>query len=82
MADNNIYLYQNVIPKNLYLSHHRSYISDVPLHWHNFVEIELVLEGTADNIHNGVFSSIKRGHVSVLRINDYHAIKNSRIFVF
>ena len=27
MADNNIYLYQNVIPKNLYLSHHRSYIS-------------------------------------------------------
>lgn len=80
MADNNIYLYQNVIPKNLYLSHHRSYISDVPLHWHNFVEIELVLEGTADNIHNGVFSSIKRGHVSVLRINDYHAIKNCKNF--
>jgi len=76
MAEGNMYLYHNVMPENLNLSYHRSYIKEVPLHWHNFIEIELVLEGTADNIHNGVFSSVKRGHVSVLRLNDYHAIKN------
>ncbi|MBQ3088412.1 MAG: AraC family transcriptional regulator [Clostridia bacterium] len=77
MSDNSIYLYHNVMPENLNLSYHRSYVKDIPLHWHNFIEIELVLEGSADNTHNGISSTIKRGHVSVLRINDYHAIKNS-----
>lgn len=78
MANNNVFLYQNEIPDDVYFSSNCYIMNDIPLHWHNFIEIELVLEGTADNIHNGIFSSIKRGHVSLLRINDYHAVKNSK----
>ena len=77
MAGDNIFLYQNEIPENSILSHHHSIINDVPLHWHNFIEIELVLSGSANHIHNGIVSPIKRGHVSIFRINDYHAIENS-----
>ena len=72
--------YQHEIPDNLYLSYHRTTLQDVPLHWHNYIEIELVLNGTADHIHNGIASTIKKGHISVLRINDYHTIKNCKDF--
>ena len=80
MSNNNVFLYQHEIPDNLYLSYHRTTLKDVPLHWHNYIEIELVLNGTADHIHNGIASTIKKGHISVLRINDYHTIKNCKDF--
>ena len=77
MADN-VFLYENKIPEIMFFNHYRKSITDVPLHWHNYIEIELVMGGTAEHIHNGVFSTLKRGCVSVLRINDYHSIKNTQ----
>ncbi len=77
MANENMYLYQNQISENDFLTSNRRTTHDVPLHWHNYVEIELVLAGTAEHIHNGIVSQLKKGHVSLFRINDYHAIKNS-----
>ncbi len=77
MANDNIFLYQNEISENSFLSHHRSIVNDVNLHWHNYIEIELVLSGTAEHIHNGIISHLKKGHVSIFRINDYHSIQNS-----
>ena len=76
MANDNVFLYQNQISENDFLAYHRNFMKETPLHWHNFIEIELVLNGSAEHIHNGIVSSIKKGHVSVFRINDYHAIKN------
>ena len=78
MANDKIYLYQNEIPDNSFLGHYKSVIPDSPLHWHNFIEIELILSGSAEHIHNGVVMPIKKGHVSIFRINDYHSIKNSK----
>lgn len=77
MANEEMYLYQNQISENDFLASSRRATHDVPLHWHNYVEIELVLAGTAEHIHNGIVSQLKKGHVSLFRINDYHAIKNS-----
>jgi len=76
MSSNDFYLYDNNIPEHAFLSHYRRKIDEVPLHWHNFIELELIMDGTADHIHNGILSKIKKGHISVLRINDYHSISN------
>ena len=78
MADDKFFLYQNDMPDNNFFTHYRSNIPDTPLHWHNFIEIEIVLGGSAEHIHNGISSALKRGHVSIFRINDYHAIKNTK----
>lgn len=78
MSTNNIFLHENVIPENISLSHYKKQsIPEIPLHWHNYIEIEIVTNGTAEHILNGIASSIKRGSVSVLRINDYHSIRNT-----
>lgn len=76
MANDNIFLYQNRISENDFLAYHKNIMRETPLHWHNFIEIELVLSGTGEHIHNGIASTLKKGHVSLFRINDYHAIKN------
>lgn len=76
MGNDKIFLYQNRMSENDFLSYHQNLITETPLHWHNFIEIEIVLNGTAEHIHNGIVSTIKKGHVTLFRINDYHAIKN------
>lgn len=76
MANEQVLLYQNKISENDFLSYNRSLVQDTPLHWHNFIELELVLNGTAEHIHNGISSTISKGHVSLFRINDYHTVKN------
>ena len=76
MSSDKVFLYQNQMSENDLLSYHHNLMSETPLHWHNFIEIELVLGGTAEHIHNGIVSTLKRGHVSLFRINDYHAVKN------
>lgn len=45
-----------------------------PLHWHNFIEIELVLSGSGDQILNGQQMELSRGSLSVLRLTDFHQV--------
>ena len=45
-----------------------------PLHWHNFVEIELVLSGSGEQILNGQQMDLLRGSLSVLRLTDFHQV--------
>lgn len=73
-----IVLFQNEFAENDFLtSHYQRIDSGYPIHWHNYIEIELVLSGTAEHIFNGIISPVERGHISVLRINDYHALQNA-----
>ena len=78
MSDNTVFFHEEMIPENVSIAHYRKNIDSVPLHWHNYIEIEIIMGGSADHVMNGIESTIKKGHVSVLRINDYHSIKNSK----
>lgn len=45
-----------------------------PLHWHNFIEIELVLSGSGEQILNGQQMELSKGSLSVLRLTDFHQV--------
>ena len=45
-----------------------------PLHWHNFIEIELVLSGSGEQILNGQQMELNHGCLSVLRLTDFHQV--------
>ncbi len=53
--------------------HNLSRIS--PMHWHNFLELEIVVEGSGEQILNGKRKPLYRGIVSLLRLTDYHQIE-------
>lgn len=44
------------------------------LHWHNFFEIELILEGEGFQLLNGKRVELSRGCVSLLRLTDFHQV--------
>lgn len=44
------------------------------LHWHNFLELELVLSGSGEQILNGQKIKLKRGCLSVIRLTDFHQV--------
>ena len=46
-----------------------------PIHWHNYIELELVSEGTGLQILNGEPLHLLRGSLSVIRLTDYHQIE-------
>ena len=45
-----------------------------PLHWHNFIELELILSGQGEQILNGQQTELTRGCLSVLRLTDFHQV--------
>lgn len=45
-----------------------------PLHWHNFIELELVLSGRGEQILNGQQMELAKGCLSVLRLTDFHQV--------
>ena len=45
-------------------------------HWHEFYEMDIVLSGTGEVIHNGNRLALKRGLVSFLSPTDYHQYNN------
>lgn len=55
----------------------KQYAQDFPLHWHNFFELEIVLDGDATQILNGKEYKISRGSVYLLSPTDYHKIMPS-----
>lgn len=50
---------------------------DYPLHWHNYFEIEIIIDGTGSYIFNGTTYSISKGDVYLLTPVDFHEIKAS-----
>lgn len=49
-------------------------LKDYALHWHDCFEIELVLDGHAQHVLNGVSYPIGPGDVYLLRPTDFHAV--------
>jgi len=47
----------------------------VPLHWHDFIEIELVTDGVGEYWLNGQHHMLRRGSLSILRYTDFHQLK-------
>lgn len=46
----------------------------VPVHWHNFIELEIVLGGEADYMANNKSSVLKRGSVYIMSSCDFHTL--------
>lgn len=44
------------------------------LHWHDFFEIEIIIDGSASQILNGKKYDLKRGYVYLLTTTDFHEI--------
>lgn len=70
---NDSYLFGNDIYCNL------SIVNDVyPLHFHEFFEIELVIEGEGYETINGVQEPVKTGTLFLFHPTDYHSIKATK----
>lgn len=69
--------------KSTFFEYKHSYLSyDFPTHQHNYLEMEIVLDGSGTHIHNGVSHPVKRGDVYILRTTDRHGYKlTSRVEV-
>ena len=46
-----------------------------PLHWHDFIEFELIVEGTAEHIYNGNTYTITAGSAYMMYYYDFHEVK-------
>ena len=44
-------------------------------HWHDYFELEVVLDGSGEQIYNGARYELKRGTVSLLSYYDFHALR-------
>lgn len=54
--------------------HDRIIAKSSPLHWHNYLELELILEGSGSQILNGEKQKLCRGCLSVIRLTDFHQV--------
>lgn len=48
--------------------------ANCPLHWHNYIELELVTGGTGYEQLNGQNIPLSRGSLSLLRLTDFHEV--------
>ena len=44
------------------------------IHWHNYIELELVTGGYGNEVLNGHSFELKRGSLSLLRLTDFHEV--------
>ena len=54
---------------------HRRYgdVHEVPLHWHDYYECEIMLSGEGEHVVNGRRYPIRRGHFWVMSTYDFHS---------
>lgn len=45
-----------------------------PLHWHNYIEMELVIHGSGTQIINGAEVKLRPGVFTIMRLTDYHEV--------
>ena len=45
-----------------------------PIHWHNYLELELIISGNGEQILNGQKNELSQGCLSVIRLTDYHQV--------
>ena len=64
------------LPDNRLYHVSRLWATDNDLHWHEYYELEYILDGEAVEIVNGVSYSVGPGTVTLLSPVDFHAYKN------
>ncbi len=60
-------------PSNIVVSERDVKLSSA-LHWHNFIELELVIDGNGYHILNGQRFELSRGSLYLLRLVDFHEV--------
>jgi len=53
----------------------KTFDSEIYLHWHNFYELEIILEGYGMHVLNGYEYEVKRGDAFLLNPTDFHTLK-------
>lgn len=57
-------------------------LHDYDLHWHDCFEIELILEGSAEQILNGEHYKLRPGDIYLLNPTDFHSVKSENAEVY
>lgn len=57
-------------------------LKNYDLHWHDCFEIELVLEGTANQKLNGITCPLSKGDIYLLNPTDFHSVSESDAEIF
>lgn len=69
------YLLKDQIKKKTGITVNERFVNELSrLHWHDFLELELVLSGSGEQILNGQKTELKRGCLSVIRLTDFHQV--------
>lgn len=69
------YLSENQLEMSSGFSVSRRSVTDrCELHWHNYIEIELIVDGEGEQIFNGKSYPLRRGTVSLIRLIDCHQV--------
>jgi AraC-like DNA-binding protein len=67
--------YTAYIPQNRYWANiNKAYLS--PIHWHDFYEVELVIDGTRTQIVNGIEVPLGPGALTVVSPTDFHRLES------
>ena len=53
----------------------KDFNQEMPLHWHSFYELELILDGIGVHVLNGKEYTVKRGAAYLLTPTDFHTVK-------
>ncbi len=65
---------------DIHVSRHESY-STVPIHCHDYMELELIVSGSGTNICNGISVPIASGSMYLLTQSDFHCITTAEPLV-
>ena len=61
----------DVVVKNRYIKANNG----VAPHWHDYFELEIILDGAAEQVYNGEKIMMKRGYAYLLSYCDFHAVR-------
>ncbi len=75
-----IFTRQELRKETLITAQERTVRESWGLHWHDFIELELIIDGKGTQILNGKCFPLSRGRLSLLRMTDYHSLQNDGIF--
>ena len=54
---------------------YKDFDGEIPLHWHSFYEIEIIVEGSGEHVLNGESCEVGRGAAYLLSPTDFHTLK-------
>ena len=55
---------------------YKDFDEEVPMHWHSFYELEIIVDGVGRHVLNGEEYDVQRGSAYLLTTTDFHTLKN------